>query len=62
MSQSPGAGSAAAAAAATAVSSSPCQELSLRGKRPRGGRVPLEGARWGRGGSVAAWGRLSRES
>lgn len=60
MSQSPGAGS--AAAAATAVSSSPCQELSLRGKRPRGGRVPLEGARWGRGGSGAAWGRLSRES
>lgn len=42
MSQSPGAGS--AAAAATTVSSSPCQELSVRGKGPRGGCVPLEGA------------------
>lgn len=42
MSQSPGAGS--AAAAATTVSSSPCQELSVRGKGPSGGCVPLEGA------------------
>ena len=42
MSQSPGAGS--AATAATAVRSSPCRELSVRGKGPRGGRVPLEGA------------------
>lgn len=45
MSQSPGAGS--AATAATAVRSSPCQELSVRGKGPRGGRVlwraPSEG-------------------
>lgn len=42
MSQSPGAGS--AAAAATTVSSSPCRELAVRGKGPRGGRAPLEGA------------------
>ena len=60
MSQSPGASS--VAAAATAVSSSPRQELSVRGKGPRGGRVPLEGAQRGRGGSGTAWGRVSRES
>lgn len=51
MSQSPGAGS--AATAATEVRSSPCQELSVRGKGPRGGRVPLEGAQRRRGGSGA---------
>lgn len=62
MSQSQGAGS--AAAAATVVISSPCQEFSVRGKGPRGGRVPLEGAQRGRGrgGSGTEWGRLSRES
>ena len=60
MSQSPGAGS--AVAAATTVSSRPCQELSVRGKGSREGRVPLQGARRGRGGSGVAWGRCSRES
>lgn len=50
------------AAAATTVSSSSCQELSVRGKGPRGGRAPLEGAQPGRGSSGAAWGRRSRES
>lgn len=49
-------------ASTTAVSSSSCQELTVRGKKPRGGCVPLEGAQRGRRSSGTAWGRQSVES
>lgn len=49
-------------ASTTAVSSSSCQELTGRGKKPRGGCVPLEGAQRGRRSSGTAWGRQSGES